>query len=727
MLYLSLYKGWAVRAGLLMALLVGGVGVFLMMGGLGEGQEVERIDYPENGTATVVAYIGDDPEGQTVTWSLSGDDAGDFEVDGGALTFITPPDFESPTSAITSGTLAEKNIYKVTVQASDGTTDTVDQMVEVRVTNEDDAGEIEDLTVQPQLGVTVSVSLEDADGPFTDTPPQSISLTDLTGNVVSDLQWQWARGTSKTGPWTDIEDDQDTNDAKEGKQNSYTPTKDDLDKYLRVTVTYHDGHCPCSSRKTAQDISDNKVIDEPFMDGPPVFDQDPDKEGEQVSFDENPAVEGVQITIAENSPAGTAIGAPIAAKALDVDGNQRTLNYSLDTGDGGSFDIDQGTGQIRVSLSLDHETTPSFEVTVTARDPSRNLKTIVVTIVVTDVDEDPMITDGETSISYAEIIEGITAQPVGRTSNVYEAEDPEDDDVDLNWSLSGPDASKFTLDALQRLLFKETADFEARADSGRDNVYNVTVVVTDSAGNTATRDVIINVTDLEEPGVVRLSNRQPQVGIRITATLSDGDIVSSGSVTWEWSGNGTSTRSRTSSIYTPVAGDEDQVLRATATYTDGRGSGKTAVNTTDGYSPVQATKGSANQRPMFAESSATRSIDENRPNTVLMGGAFKVTDGDDNNLTYSLSRGDLNLFSIDWTSGVISTKAALDYEDRSSHSVTVTVTDASLATDTISVTINVINADETPMITDGETAIEFAEVTGNTSPPPRVNVQGLQP
>ena len=97
MLYLSLYKGWAVRAALLMALLVGGVGVFLMMGGLGEGQTAtERIDYPENGTATVVAYIADDPEGQTVTWSLNGTDS-DFDIDGGALTFKSPPDFESPT------------------------------------------------------------------------------------------------------------------------------------------------------------------------------------------------------------------------------------------------------------------------------------------------------------------------------------------------------------------------------------------------------------------------------------------------------------------------------------------------------------------------------------------------------------------------------------------------------------------------------------------------------
>ena len=151
-----------------------------------------------------------------------------------------------------------------------------------------------------------------------------------------------------------------------------------MDKYLRVTVTYRDGHCPCSSRKTAQDISDNKVIDEPFMDEPPVFDQDPDKAGEQVSFDEDPAEAGVQITIAENSPAGTAIGAPIAAKALDIDGNQRTLNYTLDGGDDrGSFDIDQATGQIRVSSSLDHETSRyEYEVTVSARDPSRHSSAI---------------------------------------------------------------------------------------------------------------------------------------------------------------------------------------------------------------------------------------------------------------------------------------------------------------------------------------------------------------
>ncbi len=703
------------------ALILGAVAVFLMMGGLGEGQEaLERIDYPEHGTATVVAYIGDDPERQTVTWSLSGADAGDFEIDGGGLTFITPPDYEHPADSDTD------NTYEVTVEASDGTTATVTQMVEVRVTNEDDAGEIKDLTVQPQVGVAASVKLEDADGPSSASSPQfpitKIDLTDGDGN--SDLKWQWARGTSKTGPWTDIQDDQETSDVKEGEENFYTPTKDDLDRYLRVTVTYRDGHCPCSSRKTAQDTSDNKVIDKPFTDQPPVFDQDPDKVGVQVSFDEDPAKEGVQITIAENSPAGTAIGAPIAAKALDIDGNQRTLNYTLG---GGSFDIDQGTGQIRVSSSLDHENKDTYDVTVTARDPSRSSNDIAVTIVVTDVDEDPMITDGGTSINYAEIIEGKTAQPVGASSNVYSAEDPDANDT-LRWSLSGSDASKFTINNLNQLEFREPADFEARADSGRDNVYNVTVVVTDSAGNTATRDVIINVTDVEEKGLVRLSNRQPQVGTKITATLSDGDIVSRGSVTWEWSGDGKVTSSGASSTYTPVVAGS--YLTATATYTDGRGSGETAFNQPRDYLPVQPAKDSRNERPVFAGSSATRSVGENnKPNTALTGGAFDVTDGDDaaTSLTYSLSRGDLNLFFIDWASGVISTNGQLDYEVRSSHSVTVRVTDASLGTDTISVTINVIDEDEKPIITDGETAIEYAEITGGARSGPVATYKASNP
>ena len=67
MLQLSLIKGWVGRGALSLALLAGAVAVFLMMGGLGEGQETQTcpsdvdegtvcIDYPEHGSGAVVAF-----------------------------------------------------------------------------------------------------------------------------------------------------------------------------------------------------------------------------------------------------------------------------------------------------------------------------------------------------------------------------------------------------------------------------------------------------------------------------------------------------------------------------------------------------------------------------------------------------------------------------------------------------------------------------------------------
>ena len=51
------------------------------------------VDYAENGTAAVVTYTATDADGQavSVTWSLEGDDSGDFTISGGALSFASPP------------------------------------------------------------------------------------------------------------------------------------------------------------------------------------------------------------------------------------------------------------------------------------------------------------------------------------------------------------------------------------------------------------------------------------------------------------------------------------------------------------------------------------------------------------------------------------------------------------------------------------------------------------
>ena len=79
---------------------------------------------------TVVATDGDLPA-EAITYSIvGGTDAGEFSIDAatGELTFITPPDFESPTD--TNG----NNIYVVTVRASDGTLHD-DQVISVNVTD----------------------------------------------------------------------------------------------------------------------------------------------------------------------------------------------------------------------------------------------------------------------------------------------------------------------------------------------------------------------------------------------------------------------------------------------------------------------------------------------------------------------------------------------------------------------------------------------------------------
>ena len=95
-------------------------------------------------------------------------------------------------------------------------------------------------------------------------------------------------------------------------------------------------------------------------------------------------------------------------------------------------------------------------------------------------------------------------------------------------------------------------------------------------------------------GVVSFSG-DPTVGTALTATLSDPDNGVSGTPTWQWARSArpdtgfTDISSATGASYTPVEMDRAFFLRATATYSDGGGSGKTATGTT--ALPVGITSG----------------------------------------------------------------------------------------------------------------------------------------
>ena len=90
-------------------------------------------------------------------------------------------------------------------------------------------------------------------------------------------------------------------------------------------------------------------------------------------------------SVAENTPAGEPIGAPISA--ADADGN--ALTYSLWGADAENFAIDATTGQVRTEGTYDFEQKSGYSVIVRASDGEGGRVSLVVSIVVTDVDESP--------------------------------------------------------------------------------------------------------------------------------------------------------------------------------------------------------------------------------------------------------------------------------------------------------------------------------------------------
>ena len=93
------------------------------------------------------------------------------------------------------------------------------------------------------------------------------------------------------------------------------------------------------------------------------------------------------------------------------------------------------------------------------------------------------------------------------------------------------DAALFSIDG-GVLMFKKSPDYEDAKDvvgtapskaAPGDKMYEVMVQAKDSTGKTGMKMVTVEVTNVEEPGMVSLSALQPQAGTELTATHSDPD------------------------------------------------------------------------------------------------------------------------------------------------------------------------------------------------------------
>jgi hypothetical protein len=83
------------------------------------------------------------------------------------------------------------------------------------------------------------------------------------------------------------------------------------------------------------------------------------------------------------------------------------------------------------------------------------------------------------------------------TGTAYDA--TADSDSGVTYTKSGTDASLFSINASTGLVtFATSPNYEAPADNGANNVYNLNVIATDAAGNATTQAVAITVTDVVE-------------------------------------------------------------------------------------------------------------------------------------------------------------------------------------------------------------------------------------
>ena len=272
------------------------------------------------------------------------------------------------------------------------------------------------------------------------------------------------------------------------------------------------------------------------------------------------------------------------------------------------------------------------------------------------------------------------------------ATDPEGSTV--SYRLASGDTESFAIDPNTGQLQTGTSvtyDYETK------DRYTVRVEAQDEHSGRATITVTIEVTDddnerperPDKPAVT--ASTLSSLSIRWTAPINTGPAINDydiqyretgGTFTdWQHNGPGTSTTItglKANTLY------EVQVL-ARSPEGESQWSQSADVRTV------------ANQAPTFTEgSSTTRRLAENTTGTQDVGNPVTATDGDGGTLTYRLEGTDRASFALDGNQLQTRASETYDYEEKNSYEVTVRVEDDQGGSNTIEVTINLIDQQEPP-------------------------------
>ena len=345
----------------------------------------------------------------------------------------------------------------------------------------------------------------------------------------------------------------------------------------------------------------------------------------------------------------------------------------------------------------------------------------------------------------------------------FTSEDPEG--AGINWDVTGIDADDFEISGgvltfknppnyekpTDRLYAKDmngdgdTGDEGEIIDAADNNMYQITIRASEMRASgymgralSTETHVTVQVTDVNEDGMVTIDLRQPEVGTPIMASVTDPDGTNG--VTWQWSvstvtnpvptannhwANATVNGS-TGATYTPT-GDEDKYLRAVASYTDSLGVARTAIGVSE--FPVRAEvttdndddSNPENGSPGFTQgANYTRTVSESLGKGMNVGDPVAATDPNGDTLTHELDNdmsrdtqvdmnGDVGYFSIDKTSGQLMVKKTLDWDMNGTppdgkYMFYVRAIDPSGETAEVEVTVTATDANDAPKIMGSSTS-----------------------
>ena len=644
----------------------------------------------------VAAYEADaaDAEGDPLSYSLSGTDAALFTIDAntGAVSFSAAPDFEAP------GDADRDNVYDIIVTASDDTNST-EQPVAITVTNENDNAPAftspATVRVAENQVAAYEAAAADAEG-----DPLSYSLSG-TDAALFTIDANTGVVSFRAAPDFEAPGDADRDNVYDIIVTASDDTNS-TEQPVAITVTNENDNVPAFTSPATVRVAENQVAAYEAAaadaDGDPLsyslsgtdaalftidantgavsfraapdFEAPGDADRDNVydiivtaSDDTNSTEQPVAITVTnenDNAPAFTSPAtarvaenqvAAYEAAAADADG--APPRYSLSGTDAALFTIDANTGAVSFRAAPDFEVPGDddgdnvYDIIVWASDDTNITNQNVAITVTNENDNAPAFTSPAT----ARVAENQVA--------AYEAAAADADGGPLSYSLSGTDAALFMIDAdTGAVSFRAAPDFEAPGDDDGDNVYDIIVTASDDTNSTE-QPVAITVTNENDnvpaftsPATARVAENQVAA---YEAAAADAD---GGPLSYSLSGTdaalfmidadtGAVSFRAAPDFEAPGDADGDNVYDIIVTASDG-------ANSTDQNVAITVTNDNV---PAFT-SPATVRVAENQ--VAAYEAAAADADGDP--LSYSLSGTDAALFTIDANTGVVSFRAAPDFE-----------------------------------------------------------------